>query len=121
MIHRCNMREEIVKGIASLDDVNWCAITSSEGFIEEVSGAPSKFLEGTASLLPNTIENAASTLANMKLGDPKIVTIVSEEGILAIIRINGQYSLVSNMKKGANLGLVRRKMNEGVTNLIPIL
>jgi len=115
------MREEIVDNIASLEGVIWCAITTNEGFIEEIAGAPAKFLESTASLLPSMLESVAIVLANVNLGDPTTVTIIGEDGILAISSVNAHYALVSQLNEGANLGLIRRLMNEGISHLRPLM
>ena len=115
------MRREIVAKIASLEGVIWCAITTNEGFIEEVAGAPAKFLESTASLLPSMLESVATVLANVNLGEPTTVTIIGEDGILAISSVNEHFALVSQLDDGANLSLIRRLMNEGTSHLRPLM
>jgi len=115
------MRSEIVERIASLEGVIWCAITTKEGFIEEISGAPAKSLEATSSLLPSMLESVVSVLANVNLGEPKTVTIIGDAGTLAISNVNMNYALVSQLDEAANLGLVRRLMNEGISHLRPLM
>ena len=115
------MRGEIVSEIASVEGVLWSAITSNEGFVEEVRGTPAKFLESTASLLPTMIESVGPILSNVNLGSQNMVTIIGEKGSIAISRINLQYSLVTQMDEGANLGLIRRFMSKGVDRLRPIM
>tara|TARA_B100001750_G_scaffold248374_1_gene278861 strand:+ start:5178 stop:5528 length:351 start_codon:yes stop_codon:yes gene_type:complete len=115
------MRGEIVSKIASVEGVLWSAITSNEGFVEEVRGVPAKFLESTASLLPSMIESVAPILSNVNLGEQNIVTIIGESGTIAISRVNSQYSLVTQMDDGANIGLIRRIMSDSVERLRPIM
>lgn len=118
---RHSVKGEIVSKIASVEGVVWSAITTNEGFVEEVAGVPAKFLESTASLLPSMIERVAPILSNVKLGDQNIVTIIGENGIITISRVNSQYSLVTQMKEGANLGLIRRTICESTERLRPLM
>jgi predicted regulator of Ras-like GTPase activity (Roadblock/LC7/MglB family) len=49
------------------------------------------------------------------------VTIIGEDGILAISSVNEHFALVSQLDDGANLGLIRRLMNEGTSHLRPLM
>ncbi len=92
-----------------------------EGFIHEVEGAPALFLEGIGSLIPSIVNTANLLLSNIQLGEPKIVTLNGEEGILAVSKINNSYSIVCKTEKGVNLGMVRKQMEIASTQLLQLL
>lgn len=115
------MKATIVGEVAKINGVSWCAISSIEGFIHEVEGAPAIFLEGIGSLVPSILNTADLLLSNIKLGEPRIVTLNGEDGILVVATINDSYSIVCKTEKGANLGMVRKQMEIASENLLPLL
>jgi predicted regulator of Ras-like GTPase activity (Roadblock/LC7/MglB family) len=110
----------IVSEVASTDGVSWCAISSNDGFIQEVAGAPAIYLEGIASLTPTILETSKSLLSNIKLGEPNSVTLNGSDGCILVTTINDSFSLICKTQSGANLGLVRRNVANACTNLIPL-
>ncbi len=115
------MKGKLVDEIASIGGVNWCALSTSEGFIEEVSGAPAKFLENSASIIPSVIESAGALLENVNLSEPRFVTITGDEGVLIITFLNHSFSLLTHCSESANMGLVRREVKRASGNLLPLL
>lgn len=115
------MKATIVGKVAKIEGVSWCAISSTEGFIHEVEGAPAIFLEAIGSLVPSILNTAGLLLSNIQLGEPRIVTLNGADGILVVATINDSYSIVCKTEKGANLGMVRKQMEIASENLLPLL
>ncbi len=115
------MKAAIVGEVAAIEGVSWCAISSIEGFINEVEGAPAVFLEGIGSLIPSILNTASILLSNIELGNPKIVTLNGVDGTLVVATINDSYSIVCKTEKGANLGMVRKQIEIASENLLPLL
>lgn len=115
------MKATIVGEVAEIEGVSWCAVSTIEGFIHEVEGAPAIFLEGIGSLIPSILNTASILLSNIQLGEPKIVTLNGDEGVLVVATINDSYSIICKTEKGANLGMVRKQMEIASENLLPLL
>ena len=69
------MQATILGEVSKIEGVYWCAISSIEGFIHEVEGAPAIFLEGIGSLVPSILNTADLLLSNIQLGESRIVTL----------------------------------------------
>jgi|TARA_B110000116_G_scaffold270916_1_gene290218 predicted regulator of Ras-like GTPase activity (Roadblock/LC7/MglB family) len=115
------VKAAIVGEVATIEGVSWCAISSIEGFIHEVEGAPAISLEGIGSLIPSILNTASILLSNIELGEPRIVTLNGVDGILVVARINDYYSIVCKTENGANLGMVRKQIGIASENLLPLL
>lgn len=115
------MKATIVGEVAAIEGVSWCAISSIEGFIHEVEGAPAIYLEGIGSLVPSILSTASILLSNIELGKPTIVTLNGADGILIVATINDSFSIVCKTEKGANLGMVRKQIEIASENLLPLL
>ena len=110
----------IVAGLADTAGVKWAALLSDEGFLTEVAGAPAASLEAAGSVAPSFKEAAAGLLANWQEGSLERATILTEEGVVIIQIVSDGTSLICQLEEGANLGHIRKIVDESCELLRPL-
>jgi predicted regulator of Ras-like GTPase activity (Roadblock/LC7/MglB family) len=110
----------IVAGLADSAGVKWAALLSDEGFLTEVAGAPAASLEAVGSVGPSFKEAAAGLLANWQEGSLERTTILTEQGVVIIQVVTGDTSLICQLEEGANLGHIRKMVDECCKLLRPL-
>lgn len=115
------MQGGIIADLADSKGVKWAAILSDEGFLTELSGAPASSLEAAGSVAPSFKQAAEGLLANWQEGSLERATILSGDGVVIIQVVEGSTSLICQLEQGANLGHVRKLVEESCNLLKPLL
>lgn len=111
------MRQAILNELLLIEGVKWVAISSSEGFVNEIVGTSSKYVEGEVSLLPSMIEKGEELMQELSIEGVEIVTILGSIGIFLAGVISDTSYLILNLDPQANLGLIRARVRDAIDRI----
>ena len=114
------MKKSILDELASSSEVSWCCIVGIDGFLREISGAPSKYLESVAALAPTLFETSSKSASTYSIGEPARVTIETKIGTLMFSNLGDGEFLALSTQASANLGLARGASEVAVNALMSL-
>ncbi len=105
-----SVKRAILSELLQVEGVEWVALSTSEGFMEEIVGGSPKYVEGEASLLPSLIGRGESLMEELSIEGVDSATILATGGVITARVVDDSHFLILKLETGANLGLVRAMM-----------